>query len=102
MTDYKKGKDYCGPEGSFIANLVPDRIWGVDISRCCWEHDEDYVEGGGETERKNADSKFHHCLKCRLKESLNFLFRIPASIRAFFYWRAVRRLGKGCFRYKVH
>ena len=100
--DYKKGQDYCGPEDSWISKLVPDRIYGVNIAECCYQHDEDYRDGGGEAERKGADRRFHHCIKCKLKKGLFFLFRIPATIRAFFYWRAVRRLGKGCFKYKVH
>jgi hypothetical protein len=58
-----KHKDHCGPmivnfKTWFLSKLVPDTLWGVDISRCCRLHDEDYTRGGTEKDRLIADTRF--------------------------------------------
>ena len=42
--------DYCGSAGSkFISWIIPDVVFGVDISECCMNHDESWEHGANKT-----------------------------------------------------
>lgn len=61
--------DKCGPAGdSWIARLiswmVPDKVFGVDLSDCCAKHDDGYSSERG---RKAVDKEFRSCIKCRFR-----------------------------------
>lgn len=49
MNDYNHDRDYCGPEGMHISKLIPRRLFGVDINRQCYLHDQDWSDGDGHT-----------------------------------------------------
>ena len=49
-------KDYCGSQGSkFISWLIPDVVFGVDISECCKNHDISWEKRGA---NKSGDVAF--------------------------------------------
>ena len=48
----------CGPRGWRI-DLVPDSLGGLDISYICRLHDWQYIQGGSEADRKQADIIFY-------------------------------------------
>lgn len=50
MTPYNPRHDYCGPSSrcrlcGFLSMMVPRRLWGVDLNRICWEHDQAWADG---------------------------------------------------------
>ncbi len=47
----------CGPAG-WLGRLVPDHLWGLDITPACEIHDWMYAEGETEEERHLADRVF--------------------------------------------
>jgi len=101
MRDFDKSHDYVGPEG-WRARLVPNRIHGVDVNFAAFWHDRLYFLGGSEADRLFADREFLAIIGQQLIATcrgFRFLLLPFAMIRAMVYYRAVRRLGKGCFNY---
>lgn len=98
MGEYRKGHDYCGPGRGFLAWLVTDAPWGMDISYCCWVHDEQYRKGGTGKDRLASDEEFYYCIKGTLiaKGLPKFLARLVARR----YFAAVRILGSPRFNYR--
>ena len=97
---FERGCDYCGPEGSLIAKIVPDTIYGVDVSYCCFLHDQAYRKGGTKADRLEADRDFRDLLRARAAARLPLLLQPLALIRCQIYYLAVRALGWRCFTYK--
>jgi len=83
----------CGP-GILGDLIIPDRIFGVDVSVCCMEHDVGYANPEGRS-RKKLDKQLLNCLLRRL------LAERPANlgralVRAW-VWYAGVRIGGGLF-----
>lgn len=97
MAEYQKGRDYCGPGHGFLAWFVSDAPWGVDISYCCWVHDEQYATGGTGKDRLASDEEFYYCIKntLRVRGIPKWLARMVARK----YFAAVRILGSSRFNY---
>jgi len=95
----------CGPAG-WKGGLVPDTIWGLDISEACNIHDADYEYGYSilfsgdlkdeyrEEGRLAADDRFlmNMCLIIRKESMFKWLAAIRSN-RAKIYYMAVRELG---------
>tara|TARA_R100000789_G_scaffold99682_1_gene106930 strand:+ start:3648 stop:3962 length:315 start_codon:yes stop_codon:yes gene_type:complete len=93
MKIYREDIDYCGPEGSVLSNFVPRKIEGIDINRCCYDHDQAYEKGGNFLDRMLADLRFRADLKIRLV-SLDKKLRKKI---VWVYFLAVLFLGGSCF-----
>lgn len=94
--------DYCGPAGNgWLARLiswaVPDKVWGVDLSGCCADHDKDYQFSD---RRKAADKAFRSCIKCRFRAAAirtgKRYKRILGPLVAGWYYVGVRLGGWLC------
>ena len=69
--------------------MSPDYIRGKRTWPACVIHDYQYIDTG--VDRRESDAIFRRNLKRYLRfDGMN---RVSASIYAFTYWRAVRRLG---------
>jgi len=91
----------CGP-GGWKVDLVPDRMWGLDVSPACDIHDWMYVVGLTLADKEEADRVFLNNL-LRLIDSapgwhnqLWLLKRLRRN-RARFYYEAVQHFGGPAF-----
>jgi len=96
---YDPKKKYCGPGRGFITWLVPDKLFGIGLNYCCYEHDKAYREGGTEQDRMEADRNLQECIRRKLLES-KWIPNAIACWVAHRYFRAVRLLGSSCFMYR--
>lgn len=58
---YDSKKDYVGAEGDWKSKYIPKKlkISRVDVNPCAYIHDGDYLIGGCQECRAEADIKFH-------------------------------------------
>lgn len=102
MSEYNDDCDYCGPSGSAISKCISRFIFGVDVNRCCYLHDEAYREGTTEADRKAADLAFYEGMKaeiCRARRWWSPL-RYHSLAWALRRYHAVRWFGKAAFAKK--
>jgi len=85
----------CGPASAFI-DLVPDTIYGLNISECCNIHDCDYHFGGTLEDKNNADLRLLNNLLILINKG-NFWLRWFRRRRALKYYEAVREWGESAF-----
>ena len=78
----------CGPHG-WLGQLVPDTIWGLNISEACNIHDWDYHIG---VDRELADDEFRENLH-RLIDRGNPILAYIRRPRVEVYYQMVRRFG---------
>ena len=81
----------CGPEG---LDLIPDVMWGLNVSICCKIHDWDYVY---ENDREKADLRFLSNLIRWINAKSVWLLRGPRRYRALTYYNAVADFGQSSF-----
>ena len=85
----------CGA-GGWKFDLVPDTIYGLNITEDCNVHDWMYDEGSTEADKDFADAVFLHNLKVRINNAF-WLLRPLRRIRAREYYLAVRLAGDSAF-----
>ena len=79
----------CGP-GGWKYDVIPDHLIGVSIVEACNIHDWMYHEGT--TSRDECDDVFRRNMQ-QLVEECGGVLTYPRLCLAWWYWRAVRRLG---------
>lgn len=88
----------CGPQSS-ILDVVPDHLLGLPIGCACNIHDWMFAEGGGQADKDRADTWFRWNLRILIDED-GGLLRWPRLFLAWWYWRAVSKLGDDAFNWK--
>jgi len=85
----------CGPAGWKNA-IVPDAMWGLDISQACQIHDWMYEFGSTQMDKDIADDLFLTNLIAIIDDHGGWL-KWPRSYRAMTYYRAVADAGNSSF-----
>jgi hypothetical protein len=93
MPNYIRGVDYCG--SGWTNGIVPDSLFGVDISYACFVHDQNYSENST-MDRIDADLQFARDIFRILTDS--GVNEIAAAQAATIYLMGVR--GPGFFAYE--
>ena len=93
----KEPTDYCGPYGDHplikaISKAIPDVLFGIDLSDCCKQHDEDILTHGP---RKVDDIKFRSCVKCKIIKTVKS-HKVASFISYLYYFGG--RLGAARYR----
>jgi hypothetical protein len=85
----------CGTAG-WKGDLVPETMWGLDISEACQIHDWEYYLGSTIKDKQTADMNFLHNLMVLINRKGGWLapFR---RWRAATYYSAVRDFGDSAF-----
>ena len=88
-TEKNTEKDKCGPSGDdllsrIISRLIPDKIFGIDISCDCEEHDYNWKQHGA---NKHSDEILKMRIKSRFKRSKHLIiFRHKVRMPPFMGW----------------
>lgn len=95
MIDQPNG---CGPKGWF-GKLIPNHLFGLSVKSACDYHDQQYIQGGSNHQRKLADQIFLKEMLEKIKHKndskvISFLRKLGA----YSYYLAVRFLGKYFFK----
>lgn len=85
----------CGTKG-WKGAIVPDTIWGLDITECCNIHDWMYHYGMTDADKFRADVVFLLNMLFKI-ESGSSLLKALRRYRAMSYYTAVADLGKVIF-----
>lgn len=87
----------CGP-GGWKVDLVPDTVWGLDISEACNIHDWMYTVGETVTDKAEADRVFlNNCLRLVDAGSKNWILRGLRRQAVKDYYDAVHYFGGAAF-----
>jgi len=87
----------CGP-GSWKYDLVPDTIYGLNITKICDWHDFDYTFLPKTRSCKDiADRRMHHNLKVHISLHSVFILKPFRYARAYLYYLAVSKGGDSSF-----
>jgi hypothetical protein len=81
---------WCGPNGSWISNLIPDSPFGFDFGMACLIHDMEYKNPEGQT-REQIDQKFKNAMLVEVGNS------VIGKVAAEIYYQAVRAFGESQF-----
>ncbi len=90
----------CGPGSGWKEKLVPDTMYGLDISEACVIHDWMYYEGETHEDKERADRVFMNNLNRIIGErgKNSFIFtNFLRRRRATTYYRAVKYFGGSAF-----
>lgn len=87
----------CGP-GGWKIDLVPETIWGLDVSEACNVHDWMYQAGSTIADKEEADRVFLNNL-LRLIEAAGgcWILKRLRRNRAWIYYLAVHKFGGPAF-----
>ena len=108
LGDYDPTKDYVGAEGDWKAILVPKRllISRINFNPSAYIHDGDYIIGGCEECRKEADRKFYDNMISAVNQSgphwpwgTDWARKQLGLFGADTYYFAVDRYGSKAFNY---
>lgn len=99
LGEYDDDKKYVGAEGDWKSFLVPRTIYKIDVNVCAYIHDYRYIIGGDSVDRKEADNEFYESIAYWISQYSGFIIGTLARIRAWFYYRAVRKYGGATFNY---
>lgn len=87
----------CGPAG-WKFDLVPDTIWGLDISHACDIHDFCYFIGSTPEDKEDADLLFLQNTRRLIEEGSKFPpLKWLRKRRARTYYLAVKKFGGDAF-----
>jgi len=89
----------CGSSQSKF-DLVPDTLYGLDISPACFPHDWAYKFGKTKQDKQQADFDFLRNMLTLINNDTGFIgimLRIPRRRRALKYYEAVNRFGDKAF-----
>ncbi len=98
MKPYDPSKDYCGPGKSWLTKVIDKTPWGVNINRCCYNHDVSYEKGGDGKARARADTRFRRCIEVQFSKKW-WIPRFFGRAVARRYFIAVRIFGSAVFNY---
>lgn len=88
----------CGPKG-WLGRLIPDHLFGLSIERACDYHDEQYIQGGNDHQRKLADQIFLDGMLDKIRKSNDGkLVSLLRKASAYSYYYSVRFFGKTYFK----
>lgn len=85
----------CGTAG-WKGDLVPDSIWGLNITAACNAHDWDYEYGKTATDKEIADMRFLRNM-IRLINKKGGVLAPIRRYRAMTYYNAVAEVGDDAF-----
>ena len=88
----------CGSDKAWI-DLVPDKIFGLDITEACKIHDYMYVIGGSRQDKIKADKLFYRNLKTIVLNNHNLAMRKSWLATIKLYYIAVRDFGDSSFNF---
>ena len=96
---YDDARDYCGPEGRWYSAILSRYIWGIDLNKCYWAHDQRYRTGVTDADRRFADAAMWADQKaCILAATRSWHpRRYAALVWARRRYRAVQWFGKAAF-----
>jgi len=87
----------CGPDG-WKSDLIPDTIYGLDVTVACNIHDWMYYEGESNQEKDLADRVLlNNLLRMIAAAQGPALLRKLRRFRAHLYYKAVQRYGGPAF-----
>lgn len=96
--------DWWGPDkfksgllGKILAKLVPDKVFGVDLSAVCHVHDAEYSVPGTEEDRKACDKALGIGVFKALRAEKFWV--ITCLLVGYIYWREVNKFGHNLFDY---
>lgn len=85
----------CGPMG-WKVKIIPDTVYGLNISNACRIHDWDYAEGSTEEEKALADARFLRNAN-KIVDSGFILLRPMRRARVLTYYAAVHTCGESSY-----
>ena len=91
----RQSSNGCGTSG-WKGWIVPDTLWGLNISEACNIHDWDYHYGQSMDDKEKADLNFLTNM-LRLINAGWRIFRWLRTRRAYKYYKAVHYLGEKAF-----
>lgn len=87
----------CGPAGSkWKATIIPDTLYGLDVSEACFIHDFGYYFGVTLDDKDKADSMFLDNMNILISDG-SWWLRFLRRRRAKKYYWAVKYFGKKAF-----
>lgn len=87
----------CGPKSAFV-DIVPDSIWGLDVSEACNIHDWMYAHGRTIEDKREADRTFLNNMLRMIENAGGWsLLRLLRRRRALKYFWAVDVFGGPAF-----
>ena len=93
----KKYCNGCGPKGAYF--LIPDTLWGLNITEPCNIHDWCYRFGKTEQDRQDADRMFLDNMLSTIDENTTWKWlKKLRRRRARTYYHVVSRYGGPYFR----
>ena len=95
MTERPNG---CGPKG-WLGKLIPDHLFGLSVKKACNYHDQQYIQGGDDHQRKIADQFFLDEMLDKIRKSNDAkLISFLRKVSAYSYYFAVRFFGNVFFK----
>lgn len=103
MCKKNKKTDRCGPQVVnwktwILSKIIPDDLWGIDISEACGRHDAAYEKGGNQEAKDNADEDFRDEIKQMLLDG--DISELKATGAATLYYIGVAIGGKEHFTWR--
>lgn len=97
----KKG-DSCGPQVVdfktwLLSLLVPDKLWGVNLSPACKDHDDAYELGGDLEAKAEADKRFKRAVYNRVLVGTGSKWK--AKVASTLYYLGVHLGGEAHFKW---
>lgn len=87
-----------GANGRLSGLVIPENIYGIDISAACAVHDFEYEQG---ICQKRADTRFYKNMEFLIKNSgENWFIKFLSNLRAKKYYIAVKMFGWTAFKKK--
>jgi hypothetical protein len=101
--EYSDAVDYCGPEHEWYSKYLSRYIFGVDLNRVYWAHDNRYRLGETEEDRQFADEQMRRDQSKAIKRAYGWWnpLRYPALLQARRRYQAVKYFGKKAFNKKT-
>lgn len=98
--DYKPKADCNGCGTGWNAGLIPDTIYGLNITPACCIHDDRYERGGDASDKEMADREFLSNMLSIIDNYKKWYYpHWLARRRAMTYYDAVVRAGTDAFNY---
>jgi len=106
--EYNKDLGYAGPDDNkFLAALIPETAYGIDLNLCFYQHDAKYSIGGNKHDRWLADGAMMLTSLYIIENTpdrwflwgFNTARKHGARVRMIKYYEAVRAQGYQHFKY---
>lgn len=96
---YDDNKDYCGPENKWYAKYLSRYVYGVDLNKVYWSHDNRYSLGKTEKDKEFADKQMWRDSKIAICRAYSWWqpTRYKALTKARWRYYAVSWFGKEAF-----